>query len=76
MPKSLSAHLVPTIDVYICLGGEHSLREILGEWLARLRMLKIPVPHGVLDVGDMLLGTQQDLDRRPAGEASEGQGGD
>jgi hypothetical protein len=52
---------MPPIDLDIGHSWEHVSRKVLRERLACLRMLQVPVLHGILDVGNMFLWPKKDL---------------
>lgn len=68
------ARLVPLIDVWVCGGWEGLLRQVRGEWLARVWVLQGPVLDGMLDKGHMFFWSQKNLNGLPANKSSQSQG--
>lgn len=66
---------VPAVDFSVRLVGEGLLGQVDREWGTVVGALEVPVAHGVLEEGDVLLGREEDLNGFPAHETLESQGG-
>jgi hypothetical protein len=76
LPEQVGASLVPAINGGVGLGREDVAGQVGREGLASVRVLKGPFPNGVLQVGHVLLGAEEDFERLPSREAALGEGGD
>ena len=76
LSQLLTTSLVPSINIRVGLQGEQVLGKLFWKRLAGLRVPQPPVAHGILQEGDVLFGSEENLEGFPAGEAAGGEGGD